>query len=162
MNTIILDSERQRTFCETMLKESKIDGSKTVIFKNTDSSSTARQRRLQWKWNGEVAMSGLGQDDDKNAVHIRAKMMFAHPILMRDDEVYPILYDTFKKAVKGSDSYALYIKEFADQYISTERLTKQQRSEYLRGFQMYWAGKGANLSDPSMQGVDLNFNKEKQ
>lgn len=156
MDTIIIDSERQKRYCETRLSEMKVDGSETVEFKKTDASPTARQRRLQWKWYTEVSQSGLGRDDDKNAVHIRAKMMFAHPILMRDDEVYPILYDTFKNTVKTSVNYAMFIKNFSEQYISTERLTKKQRAEYLREFQRYWVGCGANLTDPSLQGVDLD------
>ena len=139
-----------------MLEECPLDGSITVVFKNTPKDSTSKQRALQWKWYTEISQSGLGQDDDKESVHIRAKMMFAHPILMRDDEVYPILYDTFKNAVKASENYALYIKDFASQYISTERLTKKQRAEYLTDFQRFWIGKGANLTDPSLQGIDLD------
>ena len=105
-------------------------------------------------WYDEVSRSGLGQDDTKEAVHVRAKMMFAHPILMRDDDVYPLLYSTFKKAVETSTVYAAYIKEFASQYISTERLTRKQRSEYLSEFQRYWIGKGVELTDPATQGLD--------
>ena len=156
MKTLVIDSDQKKAYCRTMIEEMPIDGSKTVIFKNTDQSPTAKQRRLQWLWCTETAQSGLGQDDDKESVHIRAKMMFAHPILMRDDEVYPVLYDTFKNAVKTSENYALYIKEFANQYISTERLTKRQRAEYLTEFQRYWVAKGVNLTDPSLQGLDLN------
>ena len=105
-------------------------------------------------WNDEVSRSGLGQDDTKEAVHVRAKMMFAHPILMRDDDVYPVLYNTFKKSVETSDVYAAYIKEFASQYISTERLTRKQRQEYLAEFERYWRGKGVDLTLPEMQGLD--------
>ena len=137
-----------------MLEEMSIDGSKTIIIKNTDISSTAKQRRLQWLWSSEIARSGLGQDDTKEDVHIRAKLMFAHPILMRDDEVYPLLYNAFKETVKTSENYAFYIKDFANQYISAERLSRKQRAEYLRDIQAYWTDKGANLTDPSLQGLD--------
>jgi hypothetical protein len=157
MKTIIISSEMQKTFCKSMLDEMPIDGSKTVIFKNTDMSSTAKQRRLQWLWSKEIAESGLGQDDTKEAVHIRAKLMFAHPILMRDDEVYPLLYNAFKETVKTSENYAFYIRDFASQYISTERLSRKQRAEYLREKQLYWTGKGVNLTDPSLQGLDRNL-----
>ena len=150
-----MKSEQSRRYCRTLIDEIPLDGSKTVVFKNTSKDSTAKQRALQWLWCSEIAQSGLGQDDDKESVHIRAKMMFAHPILMRDDDVYPILYVTFKKAVQTSENYALYIKDFASQYISTERLTKAQRAEYLTEFQRYWIGKGANLTDPDTQGKDL-------
>lgn len=155
MKTVVMKSEQSRRFCKSMLDEMPLDGSKIVVFKNTPKDSTAKQRQLQWLWYTEVSQSGLGADDDKESVHIRAKMMFAHPILMRDDEVYPILYDTFKKAVQTSENYALYIKDFASQYISTERLTKAQRAEYLTEFQRYWIGKGVNLTDPDTQGRDL-------
>lgn len=155
MKSIVINSEQRRTYCQNLISELSVDGSKTIEIKNTDKNSTAAQRRLQWLWNTEVAQSGLGQDDDKNQVHIRAKMMFAHPILLRDDEVYPILYKCFKDTVKSSDNYALYIKDFANQYISTERFTKAQRAEYLTDFQRYWTGKGVNLTDPALQGVDL-------
>lgn len=157
MKTLIIDSEIQKTFCRTMLNEMPMDGSNTVIFKKTDDSPTARQRRLQWKWYTEVSLSGLGQDDDKMEVHIRAKMMFAHPILMRDDEVYPVLYQAFKETVKTSVNYALYIKDFANQYISTERLTKKQRAEYLTEFQKYWTRKGVELTDPILQGLGIDL-----
>jgi len=130
------------------------DGSKTIIIKNTDMSATSKQRRLQWLWSTEISQSGLGQDNTKEDVHIRAKLMFAHPILMRDDEVYPLLYNAFKETVKTSENYAFYIKDFANQYISTERLTRHQRAEYLRDIQSYWTEKGVLLTDPSLQGLD--------
>jgi hypothetical protein len=157
MKTIILNNDRQKTYAENLIKESPADGSMTVIIKQTDMSSTAKQRRLQWLFYTEVANSGLGQDDTKEAVHVRAKMMFAHPILMRDDDVYPVLYNTFKRAVETSETYSVYIKEFASQYISTERLTRKQRAEYLSEFQRYWIGKGVELTDPASQGLDHYF-----
>jgi len=154
MKEIVIDSERQKRFCQTILEEMPIDGSKTIIIKNTDMSATSKQRRLQWLWSTEISQSGLGQDNTKEDVHIRAKLMFAHPILMRDDEVYPLLYNAFKEAVKTSENYALFIKDFAEQYISTERLSRKQRAEYLKDIQNYWTDKGVELTDPSLQGLD--------
>lgn len=154
MKTIIIDSERQKRFCQTMLEKLPPDGSKTVVFKNTDKSSTAKQRRLQWLWSTEIASSGLGQDDTKEAVHITAKRMFAHPILMRDDAIYPILYKAFKDAVKTSENYESYIRTFIDRYVSTEDLSRKQRAEYLTEMQFYWTDKGVKLTDPSLEGVD--------
>ena len=154
MKEIIIDSERQKRYSKSLIDEIKIDGSKTIIIKNTDISSTAKQRRLQWLWNTEIANSGLGQDDTKESVHIRAKALFAHPILMRDDELYPILYNAFKKVVKPSANYAQLFKDFVDQYISTERLSRKQRAEYLTDIQNFWTDKGVLLTDPSLQGLD--------
>ena len=157
MIQIVMDSERQKRYSKSLIDEMKIDGSKTIVFKNTDLSSTAKQRKLQWLWNTEISQSGLGQDDTKESVHTRAKLMFAHPILMRDDEVYPLLYNAFKEAVKTSENYALFIKDFAEQYISTERLSRRQRAEYLKDMQNYWTEKGVELSDPSLQGLDQHL-----
>jgi len=154
MKIIIIDSEHKKTYCKTMLEEMPVDGSKTIVFKTTDMSSTSKQRRLSWLWATEVANSGLGQDDTKEDVHTRAKMMFAHPILMREDDVYPILYGAFKESVKAHGNYAKYMKVFASQYISTERFTRKQRAEFLTDFQNYWTGKGVELTDPSLQGLD--------
>jgi hypothetical protein len=53
--------------------------------------------------------------------------------------------------------YSAYIKEFASQYISTERLSRKQRAEYLTEFQRYWIGKGVDLTDPASQGLDQYF-----
>ena len=160
MKTIIIDSDQRKTYCQTLIKEMKADGSETVIFKKTDKSSNAAQRRLQWMWNTEVADSGLGRDDDKNDVHIRAKWMFCRPILLRDDDVYPIIHKAFIKAVESSETRSEQIKAFTERYISTEQLTMKQRAEYLTDFQRYWIGQGVNLTDPSLIGLDLNKYRE--
>jgi len=153
--SITLESERKLAYCMTMLQQLPVDGSKTITFSDTDESSTARQRRLQWMWNGEVAKSGLGSDDDKDSVHVRAKWMFARPILLRDDSVFPIIYKAFMDAVKNAENRSFHVMEFTERHISTEQMTKQQRAEYLTEFQRYWTSKGVCLTDPSLQGVEL-------
>jgi hypothetical protein len=52
---IIVDNERKATYCASLLRELPTDGSMTIRFADTDESSTARQRRLQWMWYSEVA-----------------------------------------------------------------------------------------------------------
>lgn len=156
MKSIIVKSDQNKAYAKSLIDEMPLDGSMTVEIKKTPNDSTAKQRRLQWLWYTEVSQSGLGQDDTKEDVHVRSKMKFAHPILMRDDEVYPILYSTFQKAVKPSNNYALYIKDFATQYISTERLNRKQRAEYLTEFQRFWIMKGVELTNPETQGLDLS------
>ena len=157
MKIIIIDSERRKRYCKSIIEEMPLDGSQTVVFKNTGVSSTEKQRRLQWLWMTEISQSGVGQDDTKEDVHIRAKLMFCHPILMRDDTTYPILYNAFKKTVQTSERYSFFIREFADQYISTERLSRKQRAEYLTDIQNYWTDKGVSLTDPALQGLDENL-----
>ena len=155
MKEIILSSESNKNYCLTWIKEKALDGKHTVILKKTDKSPTAAQRRLQWLWNSEVAMSGLGSDDDKMDVHIRAKYQFCRPILLRDNEIYGAIDTYFHDTVKNAENKAELIKEFARDYISTEQLTRKQRTEYLTEFQRFWLNKGVNLTNPEMQGVDL-------
>jgi hypothetical protein len=153
----IIDSEQAKRFALSLVEQCPIDGSMTVTVKKTDKGSTAAQRRLNWMWCGEVAASGLGRDDTKDGVHRTAKWMFARPILLRDDDVYAVLDAAFMDAVKThqADYRAFEIREFTDRYISTERMTASQRSEYLSEFQRYWTEKGVELTDPQLQGVDL-------
>jgi len=155
LKTIIVNSAREKTYTINLVKELPEDGSKTVEIKNTGMSSTAKQRRLQWLWAGEVARSGLGQDDNKEAVHVRAKWMFARPILLRDNELFGILYNAFMDLVKDSIAFPELCRQFTAQHISTERMTKRQRSEYLSEFERYWTCKGVQLTSPDLLGLGL-------
>ena len=155
MKTIIIDSDRQKLYCKNLIDEMPIDGSQTVTTKKTDMSPTGKQRRLQWKWYTEVAQSGLGQNDTKDGVHLTAKWQFARPILLRDDEVFGVVFEYFMKAVEQSKNKSAYLKEFTRDYISTERMNKHQRAEFLTDFQNFWIRKGVDLTDPNLHGVDL-------
>lgn len=159
MKSFILENEQRRTFVSNLILEQPVDGSVTVEIKKTDMSSTAKQRRLQWRWNGEVAASGLGWNDTKEGVHITAKWMFAKPILLRDNAVFGVIYEGFSAMVQdiSEQDRKSFWREFTEYYISTEQMTRRQRAEYLREFEMYWRGKGVDLSIPSMQGLDENL-----
>jgi len=158
MKTIIINNKRQQTYAINLIKEMSLDGSMTVITKKTDMNQTAKQRRLNWLWNHEISISGLGQDDTKETVHTRAKWQFARPILLRDSETFGAIFCGFEMIIKDYDPEVkkrCYM-EFSRDYISCERLSKRQRAEFLTDLQSYWTRKGVNLTDPSMQGVDLN------
>lgn len=154
MKEIIIDSLLKKTYCKTKIDEMPEDGSETVVFKKTDKSPTARQNRLMWLWNNDVANSGLGSNDTKDGVHLTAKWQFCRPILLRDCDVFPILYNHFMKVTELAESRAVLAREFTNQYISTTRLNKAQKSEYLTEFNRFWIGKGVCLTDPSLQGLD--------
>lgn len=156
MITIIIDSKQQKRFAVMTIQEMDTDGKMTVEIKKTSQNATAKQRRLNWLWCGEIAASGVGSKDTKEDVHTWCKWKFAKPILLRDDEVFPVVYGAFQKTVTGSDNYAEYCRIFAEQYISTERLTKRQRAEYLTEMQRFWIMQGVELTDPALQGVDLS------
>jgi hypothetical protein len=159
MKTFILENEQRRIFVSNLILEQPVDGSVTVEIKKTDMSSTAKQRRLAWLWNTEVSQSGLGRDDTKDAVHTTAKWMFAKPILLRDNAVFGAIYEGFSAMVQdiSEQDRKSFWREFTEYYISTEQMTRRQRAEYLREFEMYWRGKGVDLSIPSMQGLDENL-----
>ncbi len=158
MKEIIINSERQRRYVKSLIDEMKIDGENVVIIKKIDKSSTSAQRRLQWLWNHEISISGLGQDDTKETVHTRAKWQFARPILLRDSETFGAIFCGFEMIIKDYDPEVkkrCYM-EFSRDYISTESMTMKQRAEFLTDLQGYWIRKGVNLTLPAMQGVDLN------
>lgn len=156
MKTFILENEQRRIFVSNLILEQPVDGSVTVEIKKTDMSSTAKQRRLAWLWNTEVSQSGLGRDDTKDAVHTTAKWMFAKPILLRDNAVFGAIYEGFSAMVQdiSEQDRKSFWREFTEYYISTEQMTRRQRAEYLREFEMYWRGRGVELSIPALQGLD--------
>lgn len=154
MKSIIVTNQQSKLYLQSLIQEIPEDGSVTVEVKKTKKDSTSKQRRLQWLWNTEVSQSGLGRDDNKMDVHIRAKYMFAMPILMEDDDIFPIIFVKFQESVEFASNRSELYKTFCSEYISTERMTKEQRARYLTEFQRYWTGKGVNLTDPAMQGLD--------
>lgn len=154
MKSILINSDRQKTYAKSLIDEMPAMGTYIVEIKQVDESSTAKQRRLSWLWFSEVAASGLGKNDTKEGVHLTAKWQFARPILLRDDELFGMIYEKFIEVVTGSATYVEFCRAFSDQYISTERMTRKQRAEFLTDFQRYWTRKGVNLTDPATQGLD--------
>lgn len=156
MKTIIVNSPQSKRYLFSLVEEMPEDGTKEVILKNVDMSSTAKQRRLRWMWNDEVSRSGLGRHDTKIGVDLAAKWQFARPILLRDDEMFSAIYSYFMDTVRGADAFSEYCKKFTEQYISIERMNKAQVVEYLKEFQRFWVSKGVRLTDPELQGLNLN------
>ncbi len=159
MKTIILNSDQQKRYIISLIEGTKLDGSYIVEYKKNQKDSTSKQRRLQWLWNSEIALAGIGSDDNKEDVHIRSKWMFARPILLRDCEIFGAVFNGFKFVIKDYDQELKKkcMKEFTRDYISTEQMNIKQRAEYLTEIQKYWTMKGVNLTDPAIQGVNLNF-----
>ena len=154
MKSILINSDHQKTYAKSLIDEMPSLGTYIVDIKQVKESSTAKQRRLQWLWYTEVSQSGLGKNDSKEGVHLTAKWQFARPILLRDDELFGMIYGKFIEVVTGSATYSEFCRAFSDQYISTERMTRKQRAEFLTDFQRFWTGKGVSLTDPATQGLD--------
>jgi hypothetical protein len=132
-----------------------MDGSDTVICRKTPKDATYKQQKLWFKWCGEVASSGLGKDDNTNDVHITSKWRFVRPILLEETELFGIIYDQFITTIEGSLLHSEYCKEFADKWIHTNDLSRKGRVKSLNEFQRYWIMKGIDLTDPSLEGLDL-------
>jgi hypothetical protein len=76
------------------------------------------------------------------------KWRFVRPILLAEDELFSILYESFMEKIKGSNCYPEYCKGFSDLYIHTSGLTRRQRAISLTEFKNYWVSKGVNLTNP--------------
>lgn len=155
LKEIIIDSELRKTYCKSLIDELKEDGSDTVEFKKTDISPTAKQRRLWFLWSREVSMSGLGQDDTVDGVHIRAKWKFVRPLMLEQSEMFASIYNYFMETVEYDAEKPKLCQEFANDYISTEALTKENRIKSLKDFQRYWVGRGVCLTDPDLRGWNM-------
>ena len=164
MKTILIDSQRQKTYCKSLIDEMPEDGSMTVIVKKTDMGSTGAQRRLYWQWATEISLSGLGADDTKESVHIRAKYQFGHPILLRDSETYGAIFAGFEIVIKDYDPETKRecYREFSRDFIHTEQLTKAQRAEMMTDMQNFWTRRGVDLTNPDDLGLDKTFNLKRK
>lgn len=145
--------------CFKLAVKSLKKGRYYLEIKQIDESPTSKQRRLKWLWNEEIARSGIGSDDMAHDVHIRNKLIFGHPIKMRDaleaeNDFYPDLYTAFVERYRNHPAYPMMMKFFADNHIKTEKFTRKQNAEYLTNVQSYWSRKGVVLTDPATQGLD--------
>lgn len=157
MKTIIIDSDQRKKYCKTLIDEMKADGSNTIEFKKTDKAPTAKQRRLRWLWLTEISQSGLGRNDTKEGADLTAKWQFVRPILLRDNDTFAIIYHHFMEAIEAYSNKEIFIKEFARDYISIEKLmSRKQEAEFLTDLQNYWTRKGVNLTSPALIGLNLD------
>ncbi len=156
MKSITINNINDIKFCQGQILELPHDGSFTIEIKKTNKSSSGKQRRLNWMWCSEIAKSGIGSRDTKEDVYIESKWQFARPILLREDEIFGVLYNHFIEVASEFEGYPEKCKQFADQYISIEKMSMANRSEYMRDFQSFWSRKGVALTDPDLLGLDLS------
>ena len=160
---ITLDSDRQKRYTKSLIDQIEPDGAMTVVVKKTDKSPTARQMRLRWLWMDEVAKSGIGRFDTAFDVDLGAKYQFAIPILLKDDDIFYMLYDHFTKTIEAYVNKSELVKSFCERHVSISKLmTRRQQAQYLTNFQMYWDSKGVGLTNPDDLKVDLKYNLKKK
>ena len=126
------------------------DGSIKVVISDSGSKS-AKQRGLNWRWNSEVAAAGIGgrHESTKDGVHLVAKYRWALPILIRDDDFFADLYQSWVER-HGHDEEKM--RWFVDSQVHTERMSTSQVAEFLTEFQRHY-GPLVNLTDPDSMGL---------
>jgi len=118
-------------------------------------TKTEKQRNLDYKWDSEIFKSGIGWGDKTVIdVHARSKWLFARPIWLRDCYIFQIIYNSFMNKFKHDKEKCL---EFAKDFISTEKFSKDQAWEYMNDKQNFWITKGVNLTDPKDYGLEFYY-----
>jgi hypothetical protein len=154
--TFNLISDQVKANCIQYVHNLPADGKLKVTIAGIG-SKTDRQRALDWLWDHEIFESGIGHaDPDVETVHARSKWMFARPILMRDDELFRGIFDYFLRNYGMSkEKGSAYRLEFANDYISTQKMSIGQVSEYMKAKQMYWLMEGVELTNPDVFGYEF-------
>ena len=149
-------SDREKALAAVTHVISTLDDSRDymAVIKNYDPSKTARQRRLDWRWNSEIASSGLGRHDDPKLVHLDGKWLFARPLLLSGEDEYSLwVADMWKMIIEKAPYDKDRQKAFFVNGVHTERMSKPIISQYLQSKQRYWTRKGVILTDPSLAGL---------
>ena len=140
----ILANDNVRNNAIMRIKEIVCDGKVRITIHNAGDRSI-KQNALLWLWNTEVANSGKGSYDTKEAVHRSIKLRWVIPVLIRDDPQFAELYAAWK-GLHGGDVDRM--NWFADNQVSTTILSTHQMAEVLTDYQRQYAEHGIHLSDP--------------
>lgn len=147
----ILANDNARNNAIMRIREMPCDGKTKITISNSGNKSSL-QRGLNWRWNTDVANSGMGgsHEDTKEGVHIVSKYRWAIPILVRDDEFFADLYKSyFNKHGKDPER----MMWFVDTQVHTEKMSVSQVAEYLTDFERYYLSKGVPLTNPDDRGL---------
>jgi hypothetical protein len=132
-----------RETVKNRLDELELSGS-TKITISDQKDKTSQCRGLQWRWNTDVANSGMGGFDTKDDVHLAAKWKWAVPILKRDSAEFAALYTSlFREHGENKEIMRYIIAEF----VSTES-KGFAIGEYLTIFERFYRGHGVPLTTP--------------
>ena len=138
-----LGSTFVRETVKNRLDELELSGS-TKITISSQANKTDRCRGLQWRWNTDVANSGMGSFDTKDDVHLAAKWKWAVPILKRDNAEFSTLYTSLFREYGENKEVMRYI---INEFVSTES-KGFAIGEYLTDFERFYRGHGVPLTTP--------------
>jgi len=139
----ILANEAVKVNACLRIKDIEANGKTKVVICNVG-GRTVRQNALLWLWHTEVANSGKGSYDSKEAVHRSVKQRWIIPILIRDDEFFGGLYSIWKQ-LYGADIDRM--NWFCDNQVSSSTLSTHQMAEVLTDYQRFYAEHGILLTD---------------
>ena len=144
-----LISETVRNNVLDAVRAATLDG-KTKVSIGAAGSKSARQRGLQWIWYGDVSKSGIGGqlEETPQGVSIRAKEMFAMPLIWADTDKYEGFLEIYSLVCVQHGGNDQFMYRFYDKYLHTEWFNTQEMAEFLTAFQIYYTNHGVNLSDP--------------
>lgn len=110
---------------------------------------SSQQNRLQHKWFNEAEAQG-----DMRAHEYRAecKLLIGCKLLYEENEVFREAYNRVLRGLTYEQQLACMIPPFDMPVTST--MTVKQKSKYLDQMHQYLRGKGFELTDPSMMGLD--------
>lgn len=142
----ILHTEFIRENAIAFMNRIALDGKTKVTFSSAGNKS-AKQRGLDWRWNTDVADSGMGGkfEDTKDNVHRVCKFKWAIPIFIRDDPFFAELYEIYTQLYNNDPER---MKWFIDRRVHTEEFNVSQMAEYLTDKQRHYLGLGFPLTDP--------------
>lgn len=147
---IWLGSRIQIDYAVERLNGFEPNGARKLVITDTRTKSE-RQRGLNWMWNREVSLSGVGgrHEDTTEGVHLVAKHRFALPILLasqdEDDRMFQALYKLVLDKHGDNPEFMMF---FYDHHISTEKMKVHQMAEFLTDYERFYRGKGVNLTVP--------------
>jgi len=151
--TIYVKSEVQRKTAMDYLADLPIDPVHVVDIKEYKELLSGRQRRLYFKWMGEIAEK-LG--DDKAGMHLFYKEKYLIDIYVRDDEGFAAMYESVRNVYRaGLHTDALQIRSEIVKRTSITDANTKQMSEYLNCIDVDATMKGCVLTIPEAYDVNL-------
>lgn len=110
---------------------------------------TKRQNNLAFQWYKDAAEQG-----DQTVEEYRAycKAWFGIPILCADDEDFRELYDRQIRPLPYETKLILMAKPF--DFAVTREMNVKQMTKYLNSVWDHFTGKGYQLTDPALKGLE--------
>jgi hypothetical protein len=114
-------------------------------------SITSKQRRLWFKWMGEIA-DKFGED--KNDAHLRYKKQYLIDIYRRDDPEFNMMLEAVNQVYRGGNrTDGELLKDYIIKKTSITDASKVQMSELLKLVEVDATMKGVSLTNPDLYGL---------